>query len=697
MARRSPDPTIAEISEDAIEALLARCAERLAPEDHVLIKALVGTLLLVTRLLREGRATLKRLRRLFGLRSSEKTRDLFPKPAEDGGGLADGGASVPQAESSAGASSASPPQASPTNRRKGHGRRPASAYVGAEHIAVPHQSLRAGDRCPACEHGSLYDLKQPALFLRIIGQAPLAAKSWDCQQLRCSGCGAVHTAKPPPEACGPKFSESAASVIAVLRFGLGTPHYRLGRLQEALGTPVPDATQWDVLYARAQEILPAFQELLRLAAQAPLLHNDDTHMRVLQFMGKRRAQLLEQGQLPRPDRTGLYTTAIVALTVAGPIALFFTGRRHAGENLAALLDRRVQGLAPPLLMCDALDHNLPKGHPVEESNCLIHGRRGVVDQVENFPAECRHVLEAIGQVYAVEAACREEQLSPEARLFLHQLVSAPVMKQLRIWMTTQLQEHRIEPNSDLGKAFNYLLTRWDKLTVFLRQPGAPLDNNLAERVLKLAIMHRKNSLFYRSGRGAVVGDIYMTLIHTAVLHGENPIDYLTALMAHAQAVAAAPADWMPWNYRQTLAAGARAPVGATAAAATAAAASAVVQAASPSASTPAPTSGNVPVEAPAPTPTLPTSASASPSPPPAPARATAREPGQAKRSARKASRAQPNLAPPPAFILFLLLILLLLPVSMAPTQACSPVAPPERPLASAPQFALIAPLELDTS
>ena len=253
------------------------------------------------------------------------------------------------------------PGADPTGRRKGHGRRPASAYVDAEHITVGHQSLAPGDDCPLCE-GSLYALKDPALFLRIFGQSLFFARSWDCQQLRCGDCQQVFTAKPPPEACGAKFSESAAALIAVLRFWLGTPHYRLGRLQEALGTPIPDATQWDVLHERAQEIYPVFQALLHRAAQAPLMHNDDTHMPVLQFMGKRREKLVAEGKLPREDRTGLFTTGIVASLPEGPAALFFTGRRHAGENLAALLERREKELGPVLLMCDALDRNLPKGH-----------------------------------------------------------------------------------------------------------------------------------------------------------------------------------------------------------------------------------------------------------------------------------------------------------------------------------------------
>ena len=89
--------------------------------------------------------------------------------------------------------------------------------------------------------------------------------------------------------------------------------------------------------------------------------------------------------------------------------------------------------------------------------------------------------------------------------------------------------------------------------MFLRVPGAPLDNNTCERALKMAIRHRNNSLFFRSQRGARVGDIYMALIYTAELHGENPFEYLVALLTHPADVAADPAAWLPWTFRATLA------------------------------------------------------------------------------------------------------------------------------------------------
>jgi transposase len=522
---------------------------------------------------RKRGTTIARLRMLVGHVSSEKTADVLNQqglgPVPDGTGPADspdpGGAGAAPGDGK----DASAPGAAPTEvdggeknadkqeqegeEAKGHGRLPASAYTAAQHIAVSHENLCPGDQCPGCERGKVYELREPAPFLRIVGQAPLAAICWDLEQMRCGACGKVYTAKPPDEALGPKTSETATAMIGVLHYGSGMPFNRLDHLQHDLETPVPASTQWDAVNDGADTIRPAYKELERLAAQGFILHDDDTHMRTLAFMGKRRAALLKSGQLPDPDRTGLFTTGVVSIAKSDrAIALFFTGRKHAGENLTELLLQRDADLPPPILMSDALARNVPVGPPVLEANCLPHGRRKFVDEVANFPVEVRYVLEQLRLVFKVEKRCKKDKLSDDERLLVHQRESGPVMDHLQQWMRSQLDDKRVEPNSGLGKAMNYMLKNWDKLTLFLRVPGAPIDNNICERALKKAIRHRNNSLFYRSERGAYVGDMYMSIIHTAELHGVNAFHYLTTLLRHPTAIAENPADWLPWNYRDAL-------------------------------------------------------------------------------------------------------------------------------------------------
>lgn len=427
----------------------------------------------------------------------------------------------------------------------GHGRNAAEAFGGARKIDIAHQNLKHGDRCPKCGKGNVYGQKEPKSLVRIIGQAPLAAAVYSLERLRCGACGEVFTAQ-EPEGVGPeKYDETAAAMIAQLKYGSGIPFYRLERLEEQLGIPLPAATQWEIVEEAAALLKPARDELIRQAAQGEVVHNDDTSMRVLRLTRE-----------PSDDRTGVFTSGIVSIGAGRKIALYFTGRQHAGENLADVLQHRAAELHAPIQMSDALSRNVPKlpaGVEILLANCLAHGRRQFVEVAENFPGQCRYVLEMLGQVYGHDADAREQGLAPEERLRLHQQRSAPVMEELHRWLEAQFAERKVEPNSGLGKAITYLLRHWRPLTLFLRQAGAPLDNNLVERALKRAVLHRKNALFYRTLNGAQVGDFFMSLIHTCQLCGANSFDYLIELQRHVPELALSPVEWMPWNYRETLA------------------------------------------------------------------------------------------------------------------------------------------------
>jgi transposase len=424
----------------------------------------------------------------------------------------------------------------------GHGRHAAAAFTGASRVCVAHATLHAGDRCPECLKGKVYRQKEPATLIRFVGHAPVEATVFEMERLRCNACQQVFTADEPETAGPEKYAVTVVAMIALLKYGTGVPFKRLERLQEQLGMPLAATTQWDLVAAAAQLMRPVLEALIRLAAQGSVMHNDDTSMRILHLTRE-----------PDDKRTGTFTSGIVSIMGAWTIALFFTGWKHAGENIADVLKQRAGELPAPIQMCDALSRNTPKGVETLIANCLAHGRRQVVEVVENFPEECRYVLETLGGVYHYDALAREQKLSPEERLRFHQEQSGPLMKGLHEWMEAQLAEHKTEPNSGLGKAISYLLNHWLKLTLFLRQPGAPLDNNIVERALKKAILNRRNALFYKTLNGAGVGDLFMSLIHTCELNGANPFDYLTELLRHAEEVKRNPSEWMPWNYRETLA------------------------------------------------------------------------------------------------------------------------------------------------
>jgi uncharacterized protein with PIN domain len=564
----SQAPRRLDVTPEQLAALQERLRESLSPEDYELVRAMIETIRVLSQAVEQKSTSIaKLLRTMFG-GTSEKTRKVLEEV------LAGGGAQQPEG-------TGQPPAAPEEKKSKpGHGRNGAGQYRGAMRIAVKLESPRAGQRCPACGKGKLYPQQEPETIVRVVGQAPLAATIWELERVRCNLCGKVFTAPKPEAARGPKYDETAGAMVALLRYEAGVPHKRLEMLQDGFGIPLSDATQWEIVEAVAAKVHPAFRELRLQGAQGEVIHNDDTPMRVLALQGERGrearlAALLDGkgnghapedesaagGQAPpgaapgsgKKERTGVQTTAIVSLGGGHAIALYATGARHAGENLARLLEQRDTERAQAIQMCDALSRNAPKPFQTLLAHCLVHGRRNFVDVVDSFPEECRHVLLALRDVYRHDDHCRQGGLSPEERLAWHQEHSKPVMLELKAWMEEQFEARLVEPNSGLGKAINYMLKNWAELTLFLKAPKVPLDNNICERALKSAIRHRSNSLFFRTEHGAAVGDIFMSLIHTCKLAKVGAFDYLVQLQKHAAQVSQHPGAWMPWNYQATLA------------------------------------------------------------------------------------------------------------------------------------------------
>jgi transposase len=539
-------PQRLEVRMEEMAAALARTRALLSAEDHALFTNMVDTLAWVQAELQTKDASIDRLRKMIFGASSEKTRDVL------GDGTGDTGA-TPSAEMP-GAQAASPPTqdpAAPRPKAPGHGKNGAVAYTGATQVTVAHPHLHSGEACPGCTSGKLYPQSEPAKLVRITGVAPLSATVYERERLRCNLCGEVYTAPSPAGVGEEKYDATATSMVGLFKYGVGVPFNRIEKLQDGLKIPLPAATQWDLVQAAAKTLAPAHEELLNQAAQSPVLYNDDTTMKVLQLTKAQRAAALADDV--KGERTGIFTSGIVATDAGHKIALFFTGVRHAGENLNAVLARRSPDLPAPIHMCDGLSRNVPSDFDTVLGCCLAHARRKHVELAESFPAQVRFVLETLREVYITDARARNEGLTPDQRLTLHQQESAPRMAALEQWMQAQFTQRIIEPNSTLGAAILYMQKRWSELTLFLRVAGAPLDNNLCERILKKAILHRRNALFYRTLNGAHVGDIFMSLIHTAELNHIAPFEYLVTLQRNPATVAAHPADWMPWNYQATLA------------------------------------------------------------------------------------------------------------------------------------------------
>jgi transposase len=522
-------PPRIELLVQQVQALIDRGEQRsFAEQDYPIVVTIIRNYFVLDYAHQEKSHTVRRLlNRFFGHRT-EKAKEVLK------------GASSKEAPSD----SSSPTEtASPKGKAKGHGRNGASAYEGAQKVCVPHLCYKAGDPCPLCLKGKLYPFGEPGVEIRIVGRAPLDGTVYELEKLRCNLCGKLFTAQAPEGSGEDKYDETAGAMVALLKYGAGLPFNRLEKLQECLGVPLPASTQWEIVERKADKIHPVYSELIRQAAQGEIFYNDDTTMKILANLKKSEAD-------DEISRKGSFTTGVLAVQDERRIALFFTGPKHAGDNMAQLLKQRASGLSPPIQMCDALSRNVPKEFETLLANCLAHARRNFVDLVPNFPEECRFVIEALAKVYHHDKMAKEQGLSAEQRLRFHQDRSGSAMEGLKEWLQKQLNERRVEPNSSMGKAITYMLKHWEPLTLFLRVSGAPLDNNLCEQVLKRAILHRKGSLFFKTQHGAYIGDLFMSLIHTCTLNRVNPFHYLTTLQKHSSELFKNPKQWLPWNYQE---------------------------------------------------------------------------------------------------------------------------------------------------
>lgn len=532
-----------ELTAEDGERLVRRLnANQLSDQDRQLLSKIVPIFITVAFSLREARISLSRLRAIVFGPGNKKKKDRRDPKADDKNDPDDsnpppGGGANNSAQTTPGGRST--PEGKPS--KPGHGRYGADDYPGAQRQPLAHETLRAGDRCPNGPCGTLYRMDD-RISVWIDGNTPLAATRYERERLRCSGCQETFTAA-LPESVGPgKYSSSAKIILALTRYQLGLPFHRLESFQAMLGVPLADATQYDLCHQVYSAVIPVFEALIYHAAQTPLIYHDDTGVRILSLMR-------ENANAEAGERRGMFTTALVGRSDQYTVVLYFSGREHAGENLARVLALRGEHLPLPLVMSDAMAANLSGDLPEHiRCFCLEHGQRKVREIKDHFPLQAPPVLLSLGQVFDLDKALRERSIDGELRLRFHQRYSEPILSELRSWLQLQFDERQVEPNGSLGKAFRYLLNHWAELTRFVTVAGAPIDSNLVERALKMMIRQRRNSLFFASVHGATVASTLNSVIASCLENGVNAMDYLLAVVDHAAAVAADPQSWLPWRF-----------------------------------------------------------------------------------------------------------------------------------------------------
>ncbi len=530
---------------DALQARVKLATSSLSKEDIKILTGLIDFSLWLHNQLGLAKLTIRRLKGFFGFatekKSAEEDRSCEQAANDD--------------ESQQDKSSPSNPKGKANrNPKENHGRYGAADYPGCEQVKITHGDLKAGDPCPECSQvqmkGKLCLIK-PGVLIKLHGNPLVTGRCYQIEKLRCGLCNHQYTAKIPEEVSSQaKYSPSCRSILAIGHYQLGLPFKRIESWQAAQGVPLADATQWDQISELHEIVKPVHETLETLAAQGRLFHYDDTPHKILSQL-----QAHQQGDLPRK---GIYSTAVISQVEDKVIYLFCTGARYAGENIGKLLEKRDTD-EPLTLMSDASAMNHPKS--VRETllarwiicYCLVHGRRKFHEIKDMFKAQSHFVLDVISQVYQHEAHCKAQDLNAEQRLLYHQKHSGPLMKSLYIWLNNQLVYEQVESNSGLGQAVNYLVRHWAELTRFLHHAGVPIDNNWSERTLKVVLRYRKNSLFFKTDKGAAVSDCMMSLIQTCIGQGVEVFEYFNQLQTHAQAVALCPEHWLPWNYQIQLA------------------------------------------------------------------------------------------------------------------------------------------------
>jgi len=556
-------PKIINKSIEDTEVLIRKIqtAANLSQEDQELITGCIEFAAWLPEVVREKNISIRQLQRmLFGENGGKKNKkkkkkknhssnpeSLASSPARpnDDGANAVGESGAASENSEPGASTHADNPASPEaaqNSLKGHGRLAHSVYQTAINIEIQFDQAAPGDACPTECGGYLYRIK-PGIMISITGNALATVRRYHLEKLRCGLCGVVLTASLPPGIPAKKYDSAFKAQLALQKYYVAVPFYRQEQVQRLLGFPLPDATQFELVEQVADAGYPVIRVLEIQAANGRLIQNDDTHTKILSVVR-------ENQQQPNKTRTGMYTSSILAHADGKTIALYYTGTRHAGENLENILRHRSIDKPDILQMCDASSMNLPPAFKTILCNCLSHGFRKFRDLLDFFPEPCLKVMSDLATVFKVDE--QTQKMTEQQRFAYHRQHSKPVMLELNRWLKTQLTEKKVEPNSSLGKAMKYLLKHWKALRRFLVVPGAPIDNNRVERALKIPIRVRKAAMFYKTRHGAAVSNILTSLIVTAAIAGENPFDYLVALQDYKSQVFQDPSAWTPWRYRETI-------------------------------------------------------------------------------------------------------------------------------------------------
>ena len=406
-------------------------------------------------------------------------------------------------------------------RRERREQRSKLPTVEVEHVVGDHA-------CPSCEAGELQDIGSaeqseefefvPARFVR---------KLHNRHKYVCSACNAMVTAPGPERVVdGAHYGPGLHAHVVVEKCADATPVHRLAKRFRRAGVPTHRTTLTDLFHRSAELLRPLHDELLREVAAAERVNADET---------------------PVPVQAKGRTRRAYKWTFLSERAIAFVFSPSRGGKVP----EKVLGQSKGTLQVDGYSGYNAVCVPTSRTRvgCWAHARRRFFKARQTAPQPADEALAFIRSLYEVEHKAAELRVvGTERHQQMRDAVAAEQLVQFAKWLATAKAAH--PPKSPIGRAIGFTLNNWTELERAMSDVSLPLDNNVAERALRIVALGRKNWLFVGHDEAGENLATLMSLVSTCILHGVDPQAYLTdVLTAVANTPQSRIRELMPWNWK----------------------------------------------------------------------------------------------------------------------------------------------------
>ena len=434
-----------------------------------------------------------------------------------------------------------------TNPNHG-GKAGVSDYPDAAQCVHVHPDLKPGDLCPECGKGKLYLKPRARLFF--VGSAPITPVRHIFQDLMCNLCRSIFKAPTSEDAISDGVEEenlytySAIAMMTVSKFFSQLPYYRFAKMTGFLGVRISSSSQIDQIEKVANTLNPVFKIMLSLSSSSWLYMTDDAMARILNWKTTKK-KVRSTGR--EAIRDGTHSSVAISFdSLDRMMILIKTDIIHSGEWMDQILEKRSEDLPSPQIMWDRASCNTVTVCEYIDLACHQHARANFDDQKDALPHVIKPILEKYKRIFFNDS--QTSLMTPSERLFYHQKNSGPIFDSIVKISHEILRSKIFTENSKLAQPFQYIINHEKALRGFLRYEGAPLSNNLVERVINNLVLIRRASHYYRTRESAAIADTLLSVGLTAAYCDVNLYEYFRLAQAHKEDVRKSPLEWLPWNF-----------------------------------------------------------------------------------------------------------------------------------------------------